>query len=74
LEGDDITEQHCKAFMLKEFSQSTLIKYDKPQSKSASMAVCCPKIERDYIKHVVMNGTRALRFTICRMVKRRIGC
>ena len=29
--------------------------FDKPQSKSASMSLCCSKTEVDYIKYVIQN-------------------
>jgi hypothetical protein len=55
-EEDGITEQHCMAFYIKVFPPVNPHQvFAKPQSKSASMAACCPKMEVDYIKHGIQN-------------------
>jgi hypothetical protein len=65
-EEDGITEQHRKAFYLKAFPPVNPHQvFAKPQSKSASMAACCPKAEVDYIKHVIQNWDKGTE--ICNM-------
>jgi hypothetical protein len=61
-----ITAQHCKAFYMQAFPPSNPHKwFDKPQSKSASMTVCRPKIEVDYIKYLIQNWDKGT--VICEM-------
>ncbi len=66
-EADDgIIQQHCKAFMLKAFPPiNPHQSFDKPQSKSASIAQCHPQSEVDYIKYVVQNWQKGTE--ICTM-------
>jgi hypothetical protein len=55
-EEDAITAQHRKAFYIKAFPPINTHKwFEKPQSKSASMTLCCPKTEVDYIKYVIQH-------------------
>ena len=56
-EADDgIIQQHRKAIMLTAFPPvKPHQSFDKPQSKSASIAQCRPQSEVDYIKYVVQN-------------------
>jgi hypothetical protein len=55
-EEDTITAQHRKAFYMKAFPPvNPHEQFDKPQSKSASMTLCRPKTEVDYIKYVIQH-------------------
>ena len=55
-EDNLLSKQHCKAFYLRAFPPNDSDKaFNKPQSKSASIAQCRPKTEVDYIIRVVVN-------------------
>jgi hypothetical protein len=65
-EEDGITVQHCKVFYLKDFPPANPHQqFDKPQSKSTSMALCHPKTEVDYIKYVIQHWEKGIE--ICNM-------
>lgn len=55
-DGDNMIDQHRKAFMQKAFPPiNPHQSFDNPQSKSASITHCRPQSELDYIKYVVQN-------------------
>ncbi len=65
-EEDAITAQHRKAFYMKAFLPINPHKwFKKPQLKSASMTVCRPKSEVDYIKYVIQHWEKGT--VICEM-------
>ena len=60
-EEDFITAQHRKAFYMKAIPPiNTHERFDKPQSKSASMTLCHPKTEVDCIKYVIQHWEKGI--------------
>ena len=55
-EDNPLSEQHRKAFYLRAFPPNQSDKaFNKPQSKSASIAQCRPKKDVDNIIHILLN-------------------
>lgn len=51
-----VVEAHCRSFMELAFNpDAEESQYDHPQKRSASILVCRPQIELDYIEYVVKN-------------------